>query len=69
MPIKKILKSVTCPCCETKGQVRRDFDFPKTMRVCTGCGSDFNTSGDITFNAVLDRENFLLDIRTNNLFN
>ena len=45
----KILKSVQCPFCNKKGHVRRDFDFPKTMRVCTSCFSDFNTSGDITF--------------------
>lgn len=48
-PVKIFLKSITCPFCKTKGQVRRDFDFPKSMRVCEKCFSDFNTSGDITF--------------------
>ena len=57
MPIKIYFKTVKCPCCKWSGRVRRDFDFPKSMRVCDNCQSDFNTSGDITYNGVLDKEN------------
>ena len=47
-PKKIYLKTITCPVCNTKGMVRKDFDCPKTMRCCEKCGADFNTAGDIT---------------------
>ena len=47
-PIKIYLKTISCPVCNTKGMVRKDFDYPKTMRCCEKCGADFNTKGDIT---------------------
>lgn len=46
IPLIHWLKTVKCPVCKQK-RVRRDFDFPKTMRCCEACGCDFNTYGDI----------------------
>ncbi len=46
-PIVRWLKTVKCPLCDSS-KVRRDFDFPKTMKVCENCGCEFNTAGDIT---------------------
>ncbi len=39
-----------CPCCNKKDNVRKDFDFPKTVRCCDNCGADFMTNGEIIFN-------------------
>ena len=38
-----------CPVCGST-DTRKDFDNPETMRCCKTCGSDWNTSGDITLN-------------------
>jgi len=46
IPLIHWLKTIKCPVCRLK-KVRRDFDFPKTLRCCESCGCDFNTSGDI----------------------
>ncbi len=46
-PIVRCLKTVKCPLCD-KYKIRRDFDFPKTIRVSENCGCEFNTTGDIT---------------------
>lgn len=43
-----------CPICNSKN-IRKDYDFPKTMRVCKDCGCDWVISSkissfDIVFN-------------------
>lgn len=37
-----------CPCCNSTN-IRKDFDYPKTMRCCNKCGADFDIYGEITF--------------------
>ena len=39
-----------CPCCNSSNNVRRDFDYPKTMRCCDACGCDFLTAKTIVLN-------------------
>ena len=39
-------KTKKCPCCEGKN-IRKDFDFPKTMLCCNDCGADFMKDGEI----------------------
>lgn len=49
IPLIRWLKTIKCPLCKSK-KVRKDFDFPMTVRCCESCGCDFNTSGDILLN-------------------
>ncbi len=46
----KELKQEKCPVCESEN-IRADFDFPKTMRCCKQCGSDFLSDGEVVLNA------------------
>ena len=41
---------VVCPCCNRSANVRKDFDFPKTMLCCDDCGADFTTELEIILN-------------------
>lgn len=38
-----------CPVCEST-HIRKDFDFPNTMRCCKDCGADFMIDGEIILN-------------------
>lgn len=37
-----------CPKCGSTN-VRKDYDFPKTMRVCNNCFADYDITGEIIF--------------------
>lgn len=51
-----------CPICQSKN-IRKDYDFPETMRACEDCGSEWvidtkDSSFDITLNTRdLEKEN------------
>jgi hypothetical protein len=47
-----------CPICESRN-IKKDCDFPETMRNCNDCGSEWvidskNSYFDITFNSRTD---------------
>jgi hypothetical protein len=48
-PIKELV-DVECPVCNRSANVRKDFDFPKTMLCCDDCGADFTTDLEIILN-------------------
>jgi len=52
--LRETYKKISCPCCNNKN-IRKDYDFPETMRVCKNCGCDFVVNEneeviDISFN-------------------
>lgn len=43
--------SIDCPICDS-GDTRPDFDYPKSMTNCDGCGSEWVTNtGEILLNS------------------
>jgi len=46
----KVMVITNCPCCGKSDNVRKDYDYPKTLRLCDTCGCDFDTDKQTIFN-------------------
>lgn len=49
IPIEELVFDTECPVCKST-LIRKDFDYPDTMRCCKDCGADFDITGEIILN-------------------